>query len=172
MNPNKIYTRAMPVLSADQDKNNAMILHGYAARYNVAANLGTFYETIKVGAFDAANFDDVRFLVNHTGIPLARSTNGSLRLRVTREGLRYTATLPDTPDARELYQAVKDGRLTHSSFAFTIEEEEWVPSRKTRIIHKVGAVVDVSAVSYPAYLETSVEVQPQLVNDAQALGVQ
>ena len=63
MNPNKIYTRAMPVLSADQDKNNAMILHGYAARYNVAANLGAFYETIRMGAFDAANFDDVRFLV-------------------------------------------------------------------------------------------------------------
>ena len=164
MPTNKIYTRAMPVLTADQDKENAMILHGYAARYNVSANLGTFNETIKIGAFDDANFEDVRFLVNHAGIPLARSTNGSLRLRVTRQGLHYTATLPETPDARELYQAVKDGRLTHSSFAFTIAEEEWVPSRKTRIITRVGAVLDVSAVSYPAYIETSVEVQPQFVN--------
>lgn len=164
MNPNKIYTRAMPVLSADQDKDKALILHGYAARYNVSANLGAFNETIQRGAFDEANFEDVRFLVNHAGIPLARSTNGSLRLRVTREGLRYTATLPDTAEARELYEAVKDGRLTHSSFAFTIAEEEWVPSRKTRIITRIGDVLDVSAVTYPAYIETSVEVQTQVVN--------
>jgi ribosome maturation factor RimP len=32
------------------------------------------------------------------------------------------------------------------------------------ISHGVGAVLDVSAVSYPAYIETSVEVQPQFVN--------
>ena len=161
----KIYTRAMPVLTADQNKDAAMILHGYAARYNVFANLGAFNETIKPGAFDGANFDDVRFLVNHAGIPLARSTNGSLQIRITREGLRYTATLPDSTDARELYQAVKDGRLTHSSFAFTIAEEEWVPSRRLRIITRVGQLLDVSAVTYPAYEATTVTTAPELANN-------
>jgi len=165
MSNGKIYTRAVPVLTADHDKSDAMILHGYAARYNVFANLGAFNETIKPGAFDAANFDDVRFLVNHTGIPLARSTNGTLQIRITREGLRYTATLPDTNDARELYQAVKDGRLTHSSFAFTIAEEEWVPSRRLRVITRINQLLDVSAVTYPAYDATTVTAGPELANN-------
>jgi HK97 family phage prohead protease len=158
----KIMTRAWPIIQAQQDKAGAMVLQGYAARYNVTANLGNFFETIQRGAFDGADFSDVRFLTNHEGIPLARSTNGSLRLRVNNEGLHYIATLPDTAAARELFEAVKDGRLTSSSFAFTIAEEEWRPANKLRIITRVGQVLDVSPVTYPAYLETSVTVAPDL----------
>lgn len=159
----KIYTRSWLSMSADNDKGGAMMVHGYAARYNVQADLGVFREIIMKGAFDDANFSDVRFLVNHSGIPLARSTNGSLRLRVTSSGLHYAATLPETAEARELYEAIKDGRLSHSSFAFTIAEEEWEPRMKLRRITRIGEVLDVSPVSFPAYVETSVEAGPGVV---------
>jgi len=150
-----IYTRSWAVVNASENKAGERIVSGYAARYNVNANLGNFNERIQPGAFDEADFSDVRFLVNHEGIPLARTTNGSLQLRITKQGLFYTATLPDTPQAFEIYEAVKDGRITSSSFAFTIAEEEWTPWAKLRTITKVGAVLDVSPTTFPAYLETS-----------------
>jgi HK97 family phage prohead protease len=82
---------------------------------------------------------------------------------VTSSGLHYAATLPETAEARELYEAIKDGRLSHSSFAFTIAEEEWEPRMKLRRITRIGEVLDVSPVSFPAYVETSVEAGPGVV---------
>jgi len=55
--------------------------------------------------------------------------------------------------------------LTHSSFAFTIAEEEWVPSRRLRVITRINQLLDVSAVTYPAYDATTVTAGPELANN-------
>jgi len=98
----------------------------------------------------------VRFLLNHTGAPLARTTNGTLELSVDETGLKYRAALADTQDGRDLYKLIKRGDITQSSFAFTIDKDEWSEDRSTRTITKVGRLLDTSAVTYPASASTSV----------------
>jgi HK97 family phage prohead protease len=131
-------------------------LEGYAAVFNQVTDLGTFREVIAPGAFDGADISDVRFLLNHTGLPLGRTTARTLQLGIDSTGLHYTVTLPDTSGARELWQAVARGDVSQSSFAFTIAGESWNTSAGLRIVEQIGSVLDVSAVAYPAYTGTSV----------------
>ena len=131
-------------------------VEGYAAVFNQETNLGFFREQIARGAFEDVMNDDVRLLLNHDGAPLARTTNQTLTLSVDDEGLRYEAILSDTTQGRDLYKMIKRGDITQSSFAFTIKGEEWDKETNTRTITKVGRLLDVSPVTYPAYPQASV----------------
>lgn len=131
-------------------------VEGYAAVFNQETNLGFFREQIARGAFSDVMEDDVRLLLNHDGAPLARTTNQTLTLSVDEEGLRYEAILSDTTQGRDLYKMIQRGDITQSSFAFTIKGEEWDKETNTRTITKVGRLLDVSPVTYPAYPQASV----------------
>ena len=136
--------------------DDALVVEGYASNFNVEYDLGYFKESVARGAFDDVMQDDVRFLLNHTGAPLARTTNGTLELSVDDQGLKYRAALADTQDGRDLYKLIKRGDITQSSFAFTIENDTWSEDRSTRTITKVGKLLDTSAVTYPASPTASV----------------
>ena len=136
--------------------DDALVVEGYASNFDVEYDLGYFKETVARGAFDGVMEDDVRFLLNHTGAPLARTTNGTLELSVDDQGLKYRAALADTQDGRDLYKLIKRGDISQSSFAFTIEADEWSEDRSTRTITKVGKLLDTSAVTYPASPTASV----------------
>ena len=136
--------------------DDALVVEGYASNFEVEYDLGYFKETVARGAFDDVMQDDVRFLLNHTGAPLARTTNGTLELSVDEQGLKYRAALADTQDGRDLYKLIKRGDISQSSFAFTIEADEWSEDRSTRTITKVGKLLDTSAVTYPASPTASV----------------
>ena len=144
--------RVMEVRAAEGERR----IEGYAATFNDVTDLGYFREQIAVGAFDGHLADDVRLLINHTGVPLARTTNGTLRLSVDETGLRYEAQLADTHEGRDLYTLIKRGDISQSSFAFSIEEEAWDNKANLRTVNKVGRLYDVSPVTYPAYATTTV----------------
>ena len=66
-----------------QEDNGPIRVAGYAAVFNQETNIGGYFtETIAPGAFTSAlgRGDDVVFLVNHDGLPLARTRSGTLRL--------------------------------------------------------------------------------------------
>lgn len=137
----------------DDGKN---VVVGYGAVFNSESNdLGGFVEYIAPGAFDGRLEDDVRFLINHDGLPLARTTNNTLRLSVDERGLKYEADMPDTTLANDLMTLLRNGTISQSSFAFTVEEDSWenVEGRNIRTINKVSRLYDVSSVTYPAYNE-------------------
>jgi len=136
--------------------DESLIVEGYASNFDVEYDLGYFKESVARGAFDSVLEDDVRFLLNHTGAPLARTTNGTLELTVDETGLRYRAALADTQDGRDLYKLIKRGDISQSSFAFTIDADKWSEDRSTRTITKVGRLLDVSSVTYPASPSTTV----------------
>jgi HK97 family phage prohead protease/HK97 family phage major capsid protein len=133
-----------------------MRIQGYAAVFNQETDLGYFREMIAPGAFDDVMEDDVRLLLNHDGAPLARTTNGTLTLAVDEEGLMYEAILSDTTQGRDLYKMIERGDITQSSFAFTIKGQEMDKDTNLRTITKVGRLLDVSPVTYPAYPQASV----------------
>ena len=135
--------------------------------YNSRTDLGWFDEIIEPGALDMADLTDVRFLVNHNTdmIPLARSRrnngNSTMTLTVVPEGLDMDASI-DTENnatARELRSAIERGDISGMSFMFSIDDEEWEDlesDHPTRHIRKIGSVVEVSAVTFPAYDATTI----------------
>ncbi|MFZ9959610.1 MAG: HK97 family phage prohead protease [Candidatus Limnocylindrus sp.] len=145
--------RVSEVRAASDD---TLTVSGYAAMFDDITDLGYFKERIARGAFDGVMEDDVRLLINHTGVPLARTTNGTLDLEVDETGLRYTARLADTTEGRDLYKLIKRGDISQSSFAFTIADEDYDRKANLRTITKMGSLLDVSPVTYPAYPTTTV----------------
>ena len=145
-----------------QKHGGQMMLEGYAAIYSSFTNLGRFDEVILPGAFNNADLSDARFLIDHAGVPLGRTSAGTMVLTPDARGLKYSVTLPETARAVEVYEAVRRGDLSQSSFAFTIAAEDWqtVEGRRTRYIERVGVVVDASVVTFPAYAETTAEALP------------
>ena len=135
--------------------------------YNRRTDMGYFDEVILPGALDFADLTDVRFLVNHdlSKIPLARSRrnngNSTMQLSVDAEGL-YIEVILDTEnnaEARALYSAVERGDITGMSFMFSIDSQKWEElesEHPTRKIEKIGTVVEVSAVTFPAYTDTEI----------------
>jgi HK97 family phage prohead protease/HK97 family phage major capsid protein len=134
-----------------------MTIEGYASVFGDEYDLGYFTERVAPGAFDGRTNDDVRLLINHTGVPLARTTNNTLTLTIDERGLHYLAKLADTQEGRDLYTLIQRGDITQSSFAFTIDDDEWSGDRRTRTINRVGQLYDVSPVTYPASATTSVQ---------------
>lgn len=132
-----------------------LIIEGYAAVFNSVTDLGPFQERIAQGAFSDVLDDDVRLLINHDGVPLARTSNNTLELSQDETGLYYRAQLSDTQAGRDLYEMIKRGDINQSSFAFMIEEES-NDADGVRVIEKVSKLIDVSPVTYPAYQAASV----------------
>ena len=67
--------------------------------------------------------------------------------------------IENNADARALYSAVERGDISSMSFMFTINGERWEDMESdhpTRFITDIGAVFEVSAVTFPAYEDTSI----------------
>ncbi|MBB4185832.1 hypothetical protein GGE07_002482 [Sinorhizobium terangae] len=133
---------------------------GYAAVFNQETDIGGWFrEVIEPGAFaEAIGRDDVVFLVNHDGLPLARTRSGTLKLSEDDHGLRIETELDgDDPDVQAIVPKMKRGDLDKMSFAFWAEVQEWDdtqdPPRRTV---KKARLYDVSIVTTPAYEGTEI----------------
>jgi HK97 family phage prohead protease len=137
--------------------------HGLAASVESAYDMGSYTETMKRGAFDKslAGRPDVVLLANHEGLPIARTTNGSLQLADMGNGLEFTATAPaDDPDAARLAAKVRAGLMDQCSFAFRVVSQVWSDDYTRRDISEVSLDRgDVSIVNYGANPNTSVGVR-------------
>lgn len=144
-------------IRADDD---GIRVSGYAAVFNQETDIGgAFREVIAPGAFkDAIGRDDVVFLINHEGLPLARTRSGTLRLEEDEHGLRMETVLdPDDPDVKSVVSKMKRGDLDKMSFAFLPTVQEWddsgdIPLRTIREV----VLYDVSIVTTPAYDGTEI----------------
>jgi len=141
-------------------EDDGVKVSGYAAVFNQEADIGgMFREVIAPGAFkEAIGRDDVVFLVNHDGLPLARTRSGTLTIKEDDKGLRMETTLdPEDPDVVSIVRKMKRGDLDKMSFAFRATKQEWDDTTEppTRTIREVE-LFDVSIVTTPAYDGTSI----------------
>ena len=155
-------------IRAAENESGEKIITGRPIVYNSRTDLGLFDEIIDAGALDGADLTDIRFLVNHNTsmIPLARSrrNNGNSTMKLTPDvqGLNMDFVKLDVEnnaDARALYSAVGRGDITGMSFMFYIDADAWEnleSEHPTRHITKIGSVVEVSAVTFPAYESTEI----------------
>jgi len=135
-------------------------VEGYAAVFGQEADIGgMFREVIERGAFrDAIGRDDVVFLINHDGLPLARTRSGTLKLTEDDHGLRMETTLdPEDPDVKSIAGKMKRGDLDKMSFAFFPEVQEWDETQDPPLrTIKRASLFDVSIVTTPAYQGTEI----------------
>jgi HK97 family phage prohead protease len=115
-----------------------------------------FYEVIDRNAFNEAKMDDVVLNIDHGGKPAAKTKNGTLELRLSNDGLFISADLSKNVTGRELHEDIQNGFYDKMSFAFTVREDEYDKKTRTRRIMKIDRLFDVSAVTFPAYNQTSI----------------
>lgn len=159
-----------------ENPDGSVTVEGYAAVFDEEADIaGIFREVIRPGAFRSAiaRGDDVAFLINHGGLPLARSTSKTLKLYEDKRGLRIESTLDGAdPDVRRIVPKMKRGDLSKMSFAFSMDggTQRWASSgdMELREIIEVGGLSDVSIVTYPAYEGTSIAMRSRDEAKAQA----
>lgn len=162
-------------IRAETDDNGAYIT-GRPIVYESKANLGFCDEVIRSGALDNADLSDVPFLVNHNTnmIPLARfrkgDKNSTMQLQIDNKGLpiRLDLDVENNTEAKALYSAVQRGDISGMSFMFTIDADEWEnleSDHPTRYITKIGQVLEVSAVTFPAYESTEISARDKRALD-------
>lgn len=143
----------------------APVLRGHAAVFNqLSQDLGGFCEQIAPGAFAGALKDDVRLLINHDGLPLARTASNTLRLAEDGRGLLIEAELDaEDPDVLRLLPKMKRGDVNQMSFGFSVKPggQDWAKDDEGRVVRTLKAVrlFDVSVVTFPAYAATDVAVR-------------
>lgn len=133
---------------------------------SLSVDLGGFREQFLPTAFDkvlAKRKLDVPLLFNHDDSkPLARTTNGTLRIEKTDKGLAFDADPVATPTAAEVVTLIRSKTIFGSSFAFTVDPnkgETWQEDDRgnvTRTISEASGLYDLSPVTRAAYPNSSV----------------
>ena len=168
-NKREIRKMTFEVRAEENLANHRTSLVGLPIVYGQVIQYGWRREVIDQGAVDEnTDLTDVPFLIGHNTsmVPLARSRNNNenstMQMTVDENGMNIRVDLDtdNNAEARALYSAVKRGDMTGMSFMFTVDGDTWEDMESdhpTRRINKISRVFEVSAVTFPAYAQTSIQ---------------
>ena len=153
---------------AEENEQHGTFITGTPIVFDQATDMGWYQETIARGALDNTDLKDVRFLVGHNTsmIPLARSRNNNenstMQMTVGDDGMyiRVDLDTENNAEAKALYSAVKRGDMSGMSFMFVVDSDSWDDIESDypkRTIRSIRTVLEVSAVAFPAYPQTSIQ---------------
>ena len=151
-------------------KATGKTLHGIAAVFNSEANLGTFSEVIRPGAFakSLATGSNIRALYQHQGDALLGTTRGgTLQLREDAKGLAFELALPDTSHGKDLAILVGRGDVAGCSFGFRVAPggDRWEQRGDTLVRELLNVdLVEITLTSDPAYQDTTVAMRSRSAN--------
>lgn len=150
---------------------------GYASVFNSRTAIGNplrwgFYEEIAPGAFTKTLSEgDARMLIDHDSYyVVSRSSAGTLALSEDDRGLAVDSALdPELSYVRDLTANLRNGNVSGMSFGFFVIKDEWNSETievegadpvevDVRVIREVR-LIEVSAVTFPAYPDTEAEVK-------------
>lgn len=148
--------------------NKAGDISKVIGRPNDNGQLQFFYETIDPQAFvDSINNrpdgKPIDLYADHDPQKLLATTdNGSLELNVDDVGLHMRAHIVNTNDGRDAYELIKSGIMGKMSFGFIVKHASMDYSYANAHqypLRKVDSLdlMEVSAVRFPAYLDTNIE---------------
>ena len=131
---------------------------------------GLFQETICKGAISKEILrNDVGFYFNHdlnrmriarSIIPIDKLGGMEFTIDAEKVTMRVNANRKRT-DANDLYLGIEDGTIDGMSFMFAVAEERWEDENTDypkRFITRIDPIIEVSAVNYPAYKSTSINI--------------
>lgn len=165
---NKKEIRAFDFEVRAEENERGHELTGTPIVFDQRTNLGWYDEIIDRHALDETDLKDVRFLVNHNTdmIPLARSrnnnANSTMQLLVNENGMdiRVDLDTENNAESKSLYSAVERGDISGMSFMFIVDKDSWEDidtDHPTRTVLSIRQVFEVSAVTFPAYSQTSIQ---------------
>lgn len=140
-----------------------LLLTGYASVYEHTYDMGWYVESVarSAGKRTLSENPDTQLLVNHTGLPLARTASGTLRLSEDDRGLYVEADLdPEDPDVKSLVRKMARGDISQMSFAFRVTADKWNEDFSERVIQAYSIHRgDVSVCNFGASEVTSASVR-------------
>jgi HK97 family phage prohead protease len=139
----------------------------WGTEYRVIDRWGEFDERCHAGCVTALldRGVDCRLLLNHDGLPMARTASGTMELWDTPKSLRFKATLDRQQQlANDFFIAVSRRDLNQMSVGMVVGDDVWGEEggRETRDIYVLADLLDVSGVTYPASPTTSLEVAQRM----------
>lgn len=162
MKQDRLYREADIGIVKRDEGEQGYYVEGYASTfkpYVLFSDNGVDYsEVIDRHAFDETDMSDVVFRIDHEGAVFARTSNGLIELSVDDKGLFNRINLGATERAKDVYRDIEVGNYPKMSFAFSVKEDAYDRETHTRTILKVGKLFDVSAVSFPANPDTSLDI--------------
>jgi ATP-dependent protease ClpP protease subunit/phage head maturation protease len=152
----------------------------YDQQYEMWDALGPYFEDMRPGSADAslAATPDVPFLVNHTGLTMARTAGpwndfrGTLELRADERGGWHEAFHnPARSDVQMMMSGIDDGLITEMSFRFLIVDGRWDDRFENYSVHQFDVNRgDVSGVNLGANPYTDISARAhELMADLDAL---
>lgn len=162
--------RGISVTDFELRKNgDALSLDGYASIFNHGYDVYGgppmgWTEIVDRNAFDVTLREkpDLHLLINHEGMPLARTKSGTLQLSTDSKGLRVKAPDLDRrdPDVQRLEVKMERGDMDEMSFAFRVKRQEWNEDETERRLTEVSLHKgDVSVVNFGANDATSAKLR-------------
>lgn len=130
----RLYHCADMEMREAQDNPDEYILTGYASTfepyemYGGPSNGVGWIEQLSRKAFDRTlrESPDLHLLINHEGMPLARTKSGTLKLSVDNGGLKVEARLDRSdPDVQRLEPKMRRHDMDEMSFAFRVKKQKW-----------------------------------------------
>lgn len=164
-NPTREHRCLVEGLEIRTNDDGSKTLIGLAAPFmpKRSVDLGGFEEQIDPGAFTRTLKEgpDVVSLVGHdVRQPLARRSKETLRLKVTKEGLRFELDLPNTTRGKDMEVDVENGNVNGVSIGFNSREDSWrEPDEKGGLALRTLLDVDLHELSptgFAAYPDTEI----------------
>lgn len=149
-----------------REEDGKGIIEGHPVVFDQRTNIGWFDEVIEDGALDKTDLRDVRLCLNHdTSVVYARSRSNNpestMRIWIEEDGLHFQASLDmENPLSRAYYSMIERRDIDKMSFMFSVREDRWVDldnEHPTRYITDIGSIVEISAVTFPAYDTTEIQ---------------
>lgn len=130
-------------------------------------------EVVKPGAFDDADMDDVRALVDHLShLVLGRTTANTLTFSIDDTGLFAAVDINEHDvDAMNLHARTQRGDVDQASFGFDESDVRYVDlpdGRVRREIHGISKLWEISVCTFPAYEQTSVSARARVDQELRA----
>jgi HK97 family phage prohead protease len=160
----------------DRDGKPYYQVEGYFTVYERGYEMwdwaGPYTEIVTKGAAEKtiAAQPDVVFLVNHTGLAMARTGTVANTLELWSDdtgGGNRVFLNPQRQDVKDLIAAIEDGTITEQSFGFMITAGQWSPDyMEFRISEFDMDRGDTSAVNYGANPYTSVTARAREILDS------
>lgn len=151
-------------VAGERVSGDVLKLAGYAVLWGQLSAVigGAFQERFERGAFEDSLSDSLPkfFAIEHKPPPLASTATGDLLLEENDDGLHFQVMLNRRDRAVMLVEPqFRSGRLRQMSFGFRAQKEVWTEERGRAIRTVLKArLLEVSAVRYPAFKQTSVSV--------------
>lgn len=168
MNCIDVRTSDLKIDTIKRNNNNTFSVEGEAIVFNAQSQYMGFYEIIKPEAVRDIDWSQTLLLYDHDySNILARCDANNLNVEVRDNGVYFSATLPNTELARNVYENLLCGNLKGCSFGFNIADggDEWTTTdsgEPLHIINRISNISELSITPIPAYTQTSAAVTRSL----------